>query len=106
STGWLFNPAFVAPLASVGHGQPMRKATPQRRTAASPMHSLLTALVLAATTGLVLAQAPASTPASQPPPDAPIQQVAASNRDTQWRPSEAQAQRVVRVTYAYFAAKD
>jgi len=70
------------------------------------MQSLLTALVLAATTGLVLAQAPASTPASQPPPDAPIQQVAASNRDTQWRPSEAQAQRVVRATYAYFTAKD
>src|SRR5437773_9744646 len=70
------------------------------------MQSPFTALILAATSGVVLAQMPASTPASQPTPEVPVQQVAASNRDTQWKPTEAQGQRVVEATYFYFTARD
>ncbi len=39
--------------------------------------------------------------ATPPPPT-----VSLTNRDVQWRPTAAQAQRVERQTYAYFAAKD
>lgn len=70
------------------------------------MRSLITVLVLTANSGAVLAQQPASAPAAQSAAELPVQHVAASNRDPQWKPTEAQGQRVIGETYAYFAAKD
>ncbi len=62
------------------------------------MRSILSTLVLIAASTCAIAQAPAV--------ELPPQQVSPSFRDAPWRPADAQAARLVRQTYAYFAAKD
>jgi hypothetical protein len=52
------------------------------------------------------AQQAAQNAAAEPSRTDPVQQVASTTQDTQWQPTESQRQRVVRDTYAYFAAKD
>jgi len=63
-------------------------------------------LVLGAMSTAALAQLPAQNAGSEPSPAEPVQQVASTNQDRQWQPTDLQRELVVRDTYAYLAAKD
>jgi hypothetical protein len=69
------------------------------------MKSVLFVLALSLLSGAARAQQPLPT-ASQSPAAGPAQIVAPTNPDPRWKPTEAQQQRVVTDTMAYFSARD